>query len=92
MDSTLIMLSFLISATISGSLALSACPKLELLRTCTTLSRGFYATSSERERVNAQIDALVESGSGLEDPTMGLAGQAILARQNSKLAAQGHSG
>ncbi len=74
MDSSIIMLSFLISATISGSLALSACPKLELLRTCTTLSRGFYATSSERERVNAQIDALVESGSGLEDPTMGLAG------------------
>jgi hypothetical protein len=86
MDSTLIMLSFLISATLSGSLALSACPKLELLRTCTTLSRGFYATSSERERVNAQIDALVESGSGLQDPTMGLAGSNTAAADNDAAA------
>ena len=83
MDSSIIMLSFLISATLSCSLALSACPKLELLRTCTTLSRGFYATSSERERVNAQIDALVESGSGLEDPTMGLAGSKSAADADS---------
>lgn len=64
-----LMLSF---KDVYGFSAIQA--KLDLLRTCATCDRGFYATASERQRINTQVEALISSGGGLEDPTMGLAG------------------
>ena len=63
--------------------------KLELLKTCATIDRGFFATRSERERINKQIDELIESGSGLEDPTMGLVGSNSDLHADSKVPLEG---
>ena len=63
--------------------------KLDLLRTCATCDRGFYATASERQRINTQVEALISSGGGLEDPTMGLCGSSTEISAESSVPLEG---
>ena len=75
---------------ITGSLAFSiGAAKVDLLRVCATMDRGFFATMRERKRINKQIDALIESGSSVEDPTSGLVGSDSYLHADSQVPLEG---